>query len=168
MDAMTVGNRHITTGGAVPRRLREGQMEQRMRRLEQRAERASRALEALAEEPEMARIALIGVLCSAAVCWFAIAWGDPRVLVLLPIVVAAAVGVARHKRGREGGHSDDVELEPAPAEVDEWLARLPTPPEPFAAARPQAVTAAEPVPWVASTPQAALDLPSRTVVYEVR
>jgi hypothetical protein len=89
-------------------------MEERIRRLEQRAERAAKALEELAEEPELARIALIGVFSAAAVCWFAIAWGDPRVLVLLPMVAGGTVWVARHKRRRNVG-LDDVQLEPAAA-----------------------------------------------------
>jgi hypothetical protein len=143
-------------------------MEQRIRRLEQRAERAASALEALADEPDMARIALVGVLCSAAVCWFAIAWGEPRLLVALPLVVVAAVAVARFQRRREAGRTGDAENQPAAAEVDEWLARLPTPREPFQA-DPPSVPAAQPperpsAPVRDTTPD--VDVP--TAVYEVR
>jgi hypothetical protein len=144
-------------------------MEDRMRRLEQRAERAAGALEALADEPDMARIALVGVLCSAAVCWFAIAWGEPRLLVALPLVTAAAVAVARYQRRREAGETDDAKAQPAPAEVDEWLARLKAPPEPYLLAPPPSSVVAPPaVPPEAPAPDPALDIPGSAPVYEVR
>ena len=124
-------------------------MEDQIRRIEKRAERAAGALEALADEPDVARIALVGALCSAAVCWFAIAWGEPLLLIALPLVVGAAVAVARHQRRKESGDTGEPEFEPAPAEVDAWLARLPTTPGPTQFAAPEkAVLAplAEPAP----------------------
>lgn len=144
-------------------------MEDRIRRLEQQAERAAGALEALAEEPDTARIALIGALCSAAVCWFAIAWGDPRVLVLLPLVIGATVAVIRRMRRQESERNDELVIEPAPAEVDQWLARLPTPPEPFAAPAPPSPVAPPPAePPTAPVPAATSNDQATTAVYEVR
>jgi hypothetical protein len=144
-------------------------MEERIRRLEQRAERAAGALEALADEPDMARIALVGVLCSVAVCWFAIAWGEPRLLVTLPLVAAAAVGVARHQRRREEGDAGDGEIQPAAAEVDEWLARIPTLPQPsLVAPPPSPVIAPRTEPPAAPAPDTPLDVHASAAVYEVR
>jgi hypothetical protein len=100
-------------------------MEQGIRRFEVRAERAAKTLAALAEEPDTARIALMGVLCAAAVCWFAVAWGDPVLLLALPVIAGAAVTTARvHRRRWVDEHDPDEEAAPPQAELDEWLARL--------------------------------------------
>jgi hypothetical protein len=98
-------------------------MEERIRRIGARAERAAKTLAALAEEPDTARIALMGVLCAAAVCWFAVAWGDPLLLLALPLIAAAAASTARVHRRRwaEDDHEDVV---PPSTELEEWLARL--------------------------------------------
>ena len=149
-------------------------MQERIRRLEQRAERAAGALEALADEPDMARIALVGVLCSLFVCWLAVAWGEPGVLLALPLVVVSAVAVARRHRRHVGEHLD-VDIQPATAEVDEWLARLHSTPReslpsdsaPFAA--PLSLPTAPPAPVPVAAPGQDVAEPDvAKAVYEVR
>ena len=104
-------------------------------------------------------------LCAAAVCWFAIAWGEPRLLIALPLVVGAAVAIARHQRRRDSGETGVPEFEPAPAEVDEWLARLPGMPEPSPTAAPAIAEAPSARPPAAPP---SMDAETPGAVYEVR
>jgi hypothetical protein len=58
------------------------------------------------------RLVRWGTYATAALCWFALAWADPRLLLLVPMIMAA-VWWLRRQRERYGWlaeQEDDVDL----------------------------------------------------------
>ena len=110
-------------------------MHAHIRRLEHRAEQLAIRIEELAEQPDVARIAMVGIAAAIALCWFAVAWGEGVLLLALPLVAFGCVVAARGKLpGDDPGVPEaDAVLGPERQEIDQWLNRVtnaPARPEP--------------------------------------
>jgi hypothetical protein len=139
-----------------------------IRRFEHRAEQLSVRLEALLEQPDFTRIAMAGVFTVAALCWFAVAWGEGLLLLAIPLVVAACAYAARRgQRERDPVVLGSDQHDPiSDREIDAWLNKLtsaPARPDPAPLTRPS--FSPEPVSFSVPTPR--LEAPAAAAAVEV-